>query len=444
MSGETTKPASHKLFLSIVCLLAAAPVVKIGDVQLLELVLFSHLLWLSLTLVFQRFRAPLNTLWRSLGAAYAIFFFAASILALASLRFRFFPPLPSEPFLKQPLVLSLARLAELFLGAFYMLYIASILRSNAATRMFATRFYFWTGISTTIYAVLSIPLNLAAGLDLGVYYPNLRARGLFNEGGPYGLYLISVIVVGLLLYRVGGLTKFKGLVACLTLLPIFLLTQSKAAIGACLLLFLVNTFIAGTHRLKLAFVIVAVAFGTAINSFTTLGDSAVGYLNSYLLIQDVGPRIDESVYGGFGGRVAGAVLLPRMLMAHPITGIGLGNYPLLFNDPHYLQGLTPTNSWELPGMGLLEYVAELGLPLFLYLFVLLLIPAWMASRNKSLPIVMIFAGIQPLVHIFGTQLNFYYPWICSGLALSFLDYRINPVNNFHNNGIHVSRHIKNA
>ena len=149
----------------------------------------------------------------------------------------------------------------------------------------------------------------------------------------------------------------------------------------------------------------------------------MGYAQLAILIEEIGSRIDQSAYGGFGGRVAGAILLPRMIIAHPVTGVGLGNYPLLFNDPKYLEGLPPTDAWELPGMGLAEYAAPFRLPLFAYLFILLLAPAWIVSHKKSLFIVMVFALVQPLVNLFGAQLNFYYPWICSGLALGFLDWK---------------------
>ncbi len=167
MSASTNKPVSHKLFLAIICILAATPILKIGDVQLLEIFLFLHLLWLTLLLTVRKFRAPLNNLWRSLGMSYAIFFLVALLLALASLRFHFFPPLPTEPFLKQPFILSVARLAELFLGVFHMLYIASILRDSHATRLYAVRFYFWAGFATAVFSILSVPVSLATWTELG-------------------------------------------------------------------------------------------------------------------------------------------------------------------------------------------------------------------------------------------------------------------------------------
>ena len=426
MAALKTTRTKHKLFLATLCILAAAPIAKVGDVQLLEIFLFLHLMWLLLTLAFCHFRVRLNDLWLSFGTYYSIFFLAVLIFAFASLRFRFYPSQQESSFLKLPLILSIARATEIFLGVFYMLYVATILRNDYRTRLYALRFYFWTGFATACFSLLSCPVLLSTGLTWGVYSSSMRARGLFNEGGPYGLFLISVIIAGLVLYSAKGLTKNQMFLATMAIVPVFFMTQSKSAIFACLFLFLLNIFIAGSFRLRASLLVGAGAFMMAILTLTNFTNNFLGYVEGYQLVQEIGPNLDESDYGGFGGRLAGAILVPRMIAAHPATGIGLGNYPLLFNDPRYLQGLPFTSNWELPGLGIAGYIAELGIPLFLYLLVLLCAPSWLAYRKKSAPIIMIFAAIQPLVHLFGVQLNFCYPWICSGIALSFLTFKIHP------------------
>ena len=52
------------------------------------------------------------------------------------------------------------------------------------------------------------------------------------------------------------------------------------------------------------------------------------------------------------GRVTGALIVPRMIAAHPIGGIGLGNYSLMRNDPEYprdfprwTNGILPEWDW---------------------------------------------------------------------------------------------------
>lgn len=232
------------------------------------------------------------------------------------------------------------------------------------------------------------------------------------------------MVAGLVLYRAKGLTKNQIFVAGMAIIPVFFMAQSKSAILACLFLVLLNIFIAGSFRLRVSLLVGASAFALTILTLTDFSRNVMGYVEAYQLVQEVGTNLDDSAYGGFGGRLAGAILVPRMIAAHPATGIGLGNYPILFNDPHYLQGLPYTGNWEAPGLGIVGYVAELGIPLFLYLLVILCSPFWLAYRRKSAPIILILTAVQPLVHIFGVQLNFYYPWICSGIALGFVNFKM--------------------
>jgi len=118
------------------------------------------------------------------------------------------------------------------------------------------------------------------------------------------------------------------------------------------------------------------------------------------------------------GRVTGALIVPRMIAAHPVAGIGLGNYSLMRNDPQYLQGLPPVDDWDLTGMGLGGAMAELGVPLAACLFVVLLVPLRAARKNKAGAAIALAAAFQPLSFLLGVNLNFFYPWLMSAFALA--------------------------
>jgi len=426
MAYSLRRPPNHRIFLTAICVLASAPVLKLLDVQILEIVLLANAAGLFLLFIFRGFRLTLNRIWLPPTICYVFFFFITLLLAFASLRFRFYPPPAATSLLKQPLMISIVRIIELSLGAIGMIYIANILRNNAADRIYALKVYYWTGFASACFAILSIPLYFAAGIGLGVYFPNLRARGFFNEGGPYGLYLISIIVIGIFLYRLGKLSKTQLFFSIGILVPVFFMAQAKAAILACFALFLLNVFVVGSLRLKVGLVLAASVFAAVVLVFSDFKQNFMGYVQGYMLVQEIGVNVDESAYGGFGGRLAGAILVPRMILAHPLTGIGIGNYPLVFNDPSYLEGLPPTTKWESQSIGIIGYIAELGVPLFVALLLVLCVPAVMIYRRKAPPIVFILAVVQPMVHIFGVQLNFYYPWICSGFALSFIEAQSRP------------------
>ena len=118
------------------------------------------------------------------------------------------------------------------------------------------------------------------------------------------------------------------------------------------------------------------------------------------------------------GRLAAFVIVPQMIAAHPLVGIGVGNYSLMRNDPDYLQGLPAVDDWDLAGMGLLGSTAEFGIPLTLFLLALLLRPSIRAGRRKSPAIVAVAAALLPLAFLLGVNLNFFYPWLVAAFVLS--------------------------
>ena len=117
------------------------------------------------------------------------------------------------------------------------------------------------------------------------------------------------------------------------------------------------------------------------------------------------------------GRVAGAFIVPRMIAAHPLTGIGWGNYSALRNNPEFRGASQFVPEADEPGLGLLGSAADLGLPLLCLLMICLFAPVFYVRRRKVPLYVLNLALCQPIVHIFGGQLNLTYPWITTALAL---------------------------
>ena len=148
-------------------------------------------------------------------------------------------------------------------------------------------------------------------------------------------------------------------------------------------------------------------------------DRFVSYLFIYSNFEALVP-LHEDDPSMMMGRLVAVFIVPRMILAHPALGIGLGNYSLMRNDPEYLDGLPPTNGWDLPGLGLLGSAAELGVPLTLFLLFLLLKPMNYARRAKSPGILVIAAGFQPVAVLLGVNLNFFYPWLVTAFVLSLL------------------------
>jgi len=265
-------------------------------------------------------------------------------------------------------------------------------------------------------SVLGWLLLKGAGIATPLVYDfNDRVRGFFNEGGPYGMFLVAASLAVLLRARLKPYVYRFQVPVTLGLFGVaLLLSGSKAGFLASAALAVLGVLLSGSRRQRL------ILIGTAVLLLAVLALFQRQLLTYWLLYQD----IDEVAAYHPGdpnyvmGRVTGALIAPRMIAAHPIGGIGLGNYSLMRNDPTYLQGLPAVDEWDLTGMGLVGAMAELGIPLALCLFAILLRPLRMARKTKAAPIIAIAAAFQPLSFLLGVNLNFFYPWLVTALALA--------------------------
>jgi O-antigen ligase len=275
--------------------------------------------------------------------------------------------------------------------------------------------YFWVGFASGVFCILTLPLNLA-GFDLGTYSESHRMRGFYNEGGPYGLYVLSVFLVGIALYRLGWEKKGKLRFAFAVLSIAFIGSQSKAAFVAILVMFLLNGFLSQSIGRRLAFVLGAVVFLFFITRVVDLAEGVRIYQQAgeaYERASHLHADDPNFVYG----RIAGAFLVPRMIEAHPLTGVGWGNYGIVRNAPEYRGASSWADINDEPGLGLFGTTAELGLPLTLYLIGCLFLPYIYLRRKKAPLFLTNLVLLQPVVHIFGAQLNLTYPWILTSFAL---------------------------
>jgi hypothetical protein len=414
-AGRQAAPLSGP-WLVIFVLLGAAPVLRIGDLQLVELL---QLLWLGLAtpfFVYQGLKIPSSGIWRRYGSGYLMFLGLCAGLSILSLRLTFYPP-PDISILKQPVFLSLSRIFELFLVAYFMIAIAGALRRRPALLRLALDTYSWAGVASACVSIASWVLVTVAGIStFPVYGTDSRARGFFNEGGPYGMFLVSVALVILLRSRLfrPAYPVLRKLALSLLLIAL-VLSGSKAGFLAVILLCAIGLLVSGSRGQRLALLA-----GCAVVVFAFLSlfeGKVIGYFYAYLNFDEaMAYRPDDPSL--IMGRVTGALIVPRMVAAHPVLGIGVGNYSLMRNDPDYLEGLPPVDSWDLAGMGLAGSTAEFGIPLTLLLLALLLRPLMHARKRRAPAIITVAAGFQPLALLLGVNLNFFYPWLVASFVLA--------------------------
>lgn len=407
-----------RIYVIGICFLAPLTAVKVADIQPVEVFSFLALLG-SLVFLFRSdvsARVPHDVL--AVMRRYGVFFVLVVGLALWNLRLPSFP-LRDLGVLKTAPYLSLARLVQLTMAAAALVLVAVVIARRPGGLLLATQCYVYAGVISSAYAIVSW-FALLGGVELGgAYFVDFtRASGTFGEGGPFGVYLVSVLLVCIFrrfeLRR--GIGEFWYEAAILGLA--FLLSSSKAGMLLAITLLLYYAVLRRKVRYLLVFSLLIVPAMLASNTIGGLQ----GYAQSYANFDERARESPDDV-NLVMGRSMGLILVPIMVLAHPVTGVGLGNYSLQRNNPDYLGSVLPEAvEWDLPGLGLLGYVAELGIPLFLFLCWLLWRPVSLLRRSHASALSCVLGAYQILAHLFGVQLNFAYPWIVSGMALGYSIY----------------------
>lgn len=406
--------------IGLLAFLAAFTHVRIGSLQPVDIAL---LLWMGFCIakfLYSRLSLRIVSGLDGLFKSYMLFLLVLIVLSVLSIRLPFYP-LYDVSFLKQPVIFSLSKLLQLAAIICGFLWLANALMTSKAFLTQAMNFYWVTGVASSIYAlacclaVFVLHLVPSGGSLFGAYSSSgVRARGFFNEGGPFGMYLVSVLVIGFLRRYVTGKPMSK--VSVVIVAAAFVLSDSKAGILVLALLLLYSVMSAASFARKVSYLTLSVIFLGGAAVLLNVGGQLTAYLYSFENIhQEVATRGED--LNLVAGRISALIIVPKMIAAHPISGIGFGNYPLMRNDPHYL-GVLPSirDTEDLPAIGIPGIAAEIGIPATIWLMVLLVMP-YLKGR-KAAPIIAIAGIFQFLAHASGVQLTFFYPWFVSACALA--------------------------
>ena len=395
---------------------------KFGGLQTEDFALLALLAFCAARWMCSGFRFRISPSLASLFYKYAWLLVLLFCFAVAALRLQFFP-LDESSFLKSPGLFSLSRYVQFAAVICGFLWLTNSLLGDRRRLEQAVNIYWWTGVVSCAYAVLSYFVLRKLGISLlgGAYSFNeqtfeeaVRARGFFNEGGPFGTYVVSVFLIGLLRRHLTG--KRIGFVNVTICMTAFVLSESRAAFLVVALLCMIAILAAASFRRRIVFFLVAgggmLLAAVSMNIFTVLNAYLLTYQNLESRLDFVGE--DPSLVLG---RVAAAYIVPRMIEAHPFTGIGIGNYPLMRNDPRY-RGQLPDIRYleDLPGLGIAGDAAELGIPATLLLVSLFVAPYGMCKTSAS--IVRVCSLFQLCAHFLGVNLTFFYPWFVSACAIA--------------------------
>jgi hypothetical protein len=414
------------IVIGLLAILPAFANLKVGGVQAEDCLLLLLLGFCVARFLYSGFSFSISRRLSSLIRSYGLLLIALLLMAVLALRMTFYP-LDEASLLKQPVIFSLSKLLQLASIVCGFFWLTNIFLNNKNLLVQGMTAYWRTGLIVSWYALASYLVVAIAHsspenstMFPGAYgeSPYLRARGFFNEGGPFGMYLVSVFVIGFL--RRHMTKRPLGTVNTVVLSTAFLLSASKAGFFTAALLILYSVITAASFRKKIAYLVLSTVLLCGVAVWLDLRTILLGYIASYQNVEDKIALVgrDPNVVLG---RIAALYIVPRMISAHPITGIGIGNYPIIRNDPHYLGNLpSMTDAEDLPAIGIPGIAAETGIPAALWLVVLLFAPYWACRKGAS--IIAVVALYQPLAHNLGVQLTFAYPWFLSACALAATSY----------------------
>jgi hypothetical protein len=422
---QAQRPSGVMLMVGLVGILPALTNVRLGSLQPEDFVLLLLLGFCIARFLCSGFSFRISSGLGGLFRSYGLLVLSLLLMAILAVRLTFYP-LEGVSILKQPILFSISKLIQFAATVWGFLWLTNLFLKEKTLLAQAMSIYWRTGILSSLFAILCymavITIHFYPSQDsiIGAYYPvdTLRARGFFNEGGPFGLYLVSVLAVGLLRRHMTG--KRLGVANLAVLSLAFFLSASGAGFLVAALLTFYAVVSAVSFRKKVAYFVLATAVLGGAGAWLGLQRIVLGYIDSFQNIEEhiASQGLDPSLVMG---RVAALYIVPRMISTHPVMGIGIGNYPLMRNDPHYLGSLPAiTDVQDLPALGIPGIAAEMGIPATIWLMVLLFAPYWV-SRKKA-AILGVAALFQPLAHAFGVQLTFFYPWFVSACVLAASSY----------------------
>lgn len=294
--------------------------------------------------------------------------------------------------LKQPYWIGLTRFVELLTCFSVVAFIVKHIQTPKQLNEFIHYFL----LSNSIFAIVFI-LSYPVGKEIGFYYFDIhRLKGFFNEGGPLGTYFAFLFMLS------HALSPKKTKIWFLLLFAsIMFLAQSKASAIAVLAYFSIISISAIKSRLRKFVAIIALSIVFVF--------AALSIVDNYV---EMFRELDITLRNGsedpniVAGRVSGVFISNNMMADNPIFGIGLGNYPLLRNNPAYLGQFPALDVWDITGLGAIHtLLLECGIAGF----ILLIYCLYRLRRDTPEKAHFLLIFCMPL--FFGAHLHFHYPWI---------------------------------
>jgi hypothetical protein len=329
--------------------------------------------------------------------------------------------------LKSPYIISVGRYVELIscitLGCIsYSLFQKYPKESqNSIKRLVNINIYITAGI---VFVYLLVVWSIIPIGKSVVVYEDFRLKGLYVEGGPYGLMLMFIFMLTSFLEK----SKSRLLKQIFLVIVIVLFAKSKAGFLCLIVWIFLQNF--SYLKVKLRTFIYPILIVGLIGFYFVFTRISFMYVEKMEKIRkEIQLRPNDSYL--IMGRISGFYIAPNMIKENPILGIGLGNYPLLRNNKEY-RGFFPLPDKTIIDAdasgfgGIIDIIIDMGIVgLLVFMYLNYLMAKRLIDRNKG--VVLQFGFL--ILFLFGVQLYFSYPWAFLGVILAYQNNYIDEISN---------------
>lgn len=376
----------------------------------LDVIKLSELLLLALT-PFLYLRKSINK-WSLYLLSLFIFWLFLSLLFNP---FRDFYLIEGASVLKKPYLITIGRFLEL-ISCVNLATLVYLFLKNKKEKIIIVyiKYIFRFCLLFTIFNVFIFTLlkfHFISESNLLYQDHGIRLKGWYVEGGPYGL-MVSFTFILSFFYK----SKYKAIIRLFLIFVVLILARSKAGVVLIISWFILIYYKKAYDKLK-EFSVIIIIIGGIFISFV-LVNLGSKYVDDIIHVEREMKERPTDV-NLVMGRIAGLFIFPKMIADNSILGIGLGNYPLIRNNPKYLGFVpkSPKGKTDAHGFGgLVQLVVDGGLVVFiLFLIIIYQLYNKLKKNGKGeeryLQIFLFF-------FVFGVQIYFLYPWILLGILMS--------------------------
>lgn len=355
-----------------------------------------------------------------------VFFTIEAILGLIITSTHHFDILGPSKF-KAPYVITIGRYFELISCISLCIITFRLFKTNTdQSKKIIDYLVDWNVLITAFFFLIYIfvKIGLLPIHNSIVIYDSNRLRGLYNEGGPFGLMLSFIFMLSFFQDN----TNKRLLKQLFLFIIIAFFARSKAGILFVVIWIALFNFEILKNKLRAFIFPIMLVFLTGFY-FLFMNISAMYVTELNRVKQSVKERPED--INLILGRVSGVYIVPNMIEENPIFGIGLGNYPLLRNNAEY-RTFFPKPPKEVIDIdahgfgGIIDIIVEMGLlGFFFFMFIVYGVYYEIRSINKGIVLVLGFL----LIYCFGVQIYFLYPWVLLAVILAYRNNYIDEISN---------------